>query len=159
MKLTVGKGIDDYVSSLEKLNLATEGQIKMAIYEGAKVVAEEIKKNVRALPVQDTWSEKVTGIKSIQKKGLEYGFGISKMKVEGGEVNTKLGFDGYNKLKTKKHPEGQPNAMIARTFESGNSFTKKIPFVAPAVRAKKAEAERIMGETIDKEISKVVSTN
>ena len=70
MKLTVGKGIDNYISSLEKLNLATEGQIKMAIYEGAKVVAEEIKKNVRALPVQDTWSEKVTGIKSIQKKGL-----------------------------------------------------------------------------------------
>lgn len=159
MKLAVGKGIDNYISSLEKLNLASEGQIKMAIYEGAKVVAEEIQKNVRALPVQDTWSEKVTGIKSIQKKGLEYGFGISKMKVEGGAINTKLGFDGYNKLKTKRHPEGQPNAMIARVFESGNSFTKKTPFVAPAIRAKREEAERIMGETIDREVLKVMNSN
>lgn len=159
MKLAVGKGIDNYISSLEKLNLASEGQIKMAIYEGAKVVAEEIQKNVRALPVQDTWSEKVTGIKSIQKKGLEYGFGISKMKIEGGDINTKLGFDGYNKLITKKYPQGQPNAMIARVFESGNSFTKKTPFVAPAIRAKKAEAEEVMGKTIDREVSRVMNNN
>ena len=158
MKLTVGKGIDNYISSLEKLNLASEGQIKMAIFEGAKVVAEEIQKNVRALPVQDKYSEKVTGLKSIQKKGLEYGFGISKMKTEGNNINTKLGFDGYNNLYTKKYPNGQPNAMIARVFESGNSFTKKIPFVAPAVRAKRAEAEEVMGKTIDREVSKIMGT-
>lgn len=156
MKLTVGKGISQYINSLEKLNLAAEGQMKKAIYEGAGIIAKEVVKRIQSMPVQDSYSKYVTGIKSIQKKGLEYGFGIAKMKVENGGVNTKLGFDGYNRLVSKKYPQGQPNAMIARTFESGNSFTKKIPFVAPAVRAKKEAAERKMAEVMDREIEQVM---
>lgn len=157
VKWGVGKGIDKYISSLEKLNLATESQIKMAVYDGAAVIADEVKKNIDAMPVQDApHADRVTGIKTIQKKGLQHGFGISRMKTEGESVNVKLGFDGYNYLKTKKYPQGQPNAMIARTFESGNSFTKKIPFVAPAVRAKKDEAERKMAEVIDREVSRIM---
>ena len=78
------------------------------------------------------------------------------MKKEGNEINTKLGFDGYNKQITKKYPKGQPNAMIARTFESGNSFTQKIPFIAPAVRAKREEAERKMAEVIDQTTAKIM---
>ena len=158
MKLSVGKGIDDYISSLEKLNLASESHIKMAIYEGVKVVTDEIKKRIQAMPEQEGYVERYTGIKVIQKKGLMHGLGISKMKSEDGGTNAKVGFNGYNLVKTKKHPQGQPNAMIARTFEGGNSFTKKIPFVAPAVRAKRAEAEEVMGKTIDREVSKIMGT-
>lgn len=156
MKLTVGKGIDKYISNLEELLLATDGQIKMAIYDGTKIIAEEVARRIKAMPVQDKYAEYVTGIRSVQKKGLEVGFGIARMKKEGDEINTKLGFDGYNKQITKKYPKGQPNAMIARTFESGNSFTQKIPFIAPAVRAKRQEAEKKMAEVIDETTAKIM---
>lgn len=156
MRLTVGKGIDNYISDLEKLNLAAEGQCKMAIYEGAGIIAKEIAARIKAMPIQDIPSDYVTGIKSIQRKGLEVSLGIASMRNDNGTINTKIGFDGYNRLISKKYPQGQPNAMIARTFEGGNSFTKKIPFVAPAVRAKKEEAERKMAEVIDQTTAKIM---
>lgn len=158
VKWSVGSGIGKYISSLEKLNLATELQIRMAVYDGAGVIADEVKKRIDAMPTQDVpHADRVTGIKTIQKKGLQHGFGISRMKTEGDSTNVKLGFDGYNYLKSKKYPNGQPNAMIARTFESGNSFTKKIPFVAPAIRAKRSEAEKAMARVIDEEVQLIMS--
>lgn len=165
MRLQVGSGIDNYLNKLENLDLTAPEAIGKAIYQGAKIVADAIERNIEALPVDDSrHSEQLKGIRSIQKEGLKGrpkgkggGFGISPSRNDNGYINVKLGFDGYNKLKTKKYPQGQPNAMIARTFESGNSFTKKIPFVAPAVRATKDAAELKMAQIIDAETSKVMN--
>lgn len=157
MRLQVGSGIDNYVRELQNLEISAPEAIGKAIYQGADIVADAIKANIQALPVDDRkHPDKVTGIKSIQKKGLIESFGISPSRNDNGYINVKAGFDGYNKLKTKKYPQGQPNAMIARTFESGNSFTKKIPFVAPAVRATKDAAERKMAQVIDTETTKIM---
>lgn len=164
MRLTVGKGLDEYLQKLGNLELRAPESIGKAIYQGAKIVADAIERNIEALPVDDSQhSEQLKGIRSIQKEGLKGrpngkggGFGISKAETTNGYRHVKLGFDGYNKLRTKKYPEGQPNAMIARTFEAGNSFTKKIPFVAPAVRATRDKAEAKMAEVIDTEITKVM---
>lgn len=158
MKIQIGTGIDNYIDKLQNLDYTAPHAIGRAIYEGADIVADAIKANIQKLPVDDTpgIKDKITGIKSVQKKGLLVSFGISPSRNDGGYINVKAGFDGYNTLKTKKYPQGQPNAMIARTFESGNSFTKKIPFVAPAVRATKDVAEKKMAHIIDSEISKIM---
>ena len=157
MRLQVGKGMDEYLQKLGNLELRAPESIGKAVYKGADVVADAEKANINSMPVQDQFSEHITGIKSIQKIGLMKSFGIAKMRDDNGYYNVKLGFDGYNALKTKKYPQGQPNAMIARTFESGNSFTKKIPFVAPAVRATREAAEAKMAQVIDTEVSKVMN--
>ena len=157
MRLQVGKGMDEYLQKLGNLELRTPESIGKAVYKGANIVADAVKANINNMPVEDQYSERITGIKSIQKIGLLKSFGIAKMRDDNGYYNVKLGFDGYNALKTKKYPQGQPNAMIARTFESGNSFTKKIPFVAPAVRATKEAAEAKMTQVIDTEVSKVMN--
>lgn len=158
MRFQVGKGMDEYLQKLGNLEMTAPLAIGRAVYDGAKVVADAVKQNIEALPVDDSpHSEKVTGLKSIQKEGLKHGFGISKSEITNGYKHVKLGFDGYNKLKTKKYPSGQPNAMIARTFEAGNSFTKKTPFVGPAVRSSKNQAEATMERTIDAEINKVMN--
>lgn len=157
MKFTVGKGIDKYISSLEKLNLAAESTIKHAVYVGAGIMADAIKENIHAMPLQEGYQERYTGIKHIQRTGLINSLGISRMEDDGNTINVKIGFDGYNELKSKKYPQGQPNAMIARTFESGNSFTKKIPFIAPAIRAKREEVEKKMAEIIDNETQVIMS--
>lgn len=157
MTLQVGKGMSEYLSKLGNLEFKAEDTCKHAVYEGAKIVADQIKANIKNLPVQEKYENYATGIKSIQKKGLIESFGIATCRNDHGYINVKAGFDGYNGLKSKKYPSGQPNAMIARTFESGNSQTKKHPFVAPAVRATKEKAEMAMQATIDKEIIKIMN--
>lgn len=149
--------MDEYLQKLGNLELRAPESIGKAVYKGADIVADAVKANINNMPVEDQYSERITGIKSIQKIGLIKSFGIAKMRDDNGYYNVKLGFDGYNALKTKEYPQGQPNAMIARTFESGNSFTKKIPFVAPAARATKDAAELKMAQIIDAETSKIMN--
>lgn len=159
MKLTVGNGIDQYIKQLTNLEYNAPEVIGEAIYEGAKIVADAIKQNLEAIPTDEGYAdegEKLNGIKQIQKKGLINGFGIAKMKNDNGYVNVKVGFHGYNALKTKKFPSGQPNVMVARTVESGNSFTRKHPVVSPAVKATRDAAEKKMAQVIDTEIAKIM---
>lgn len=157
MRLEVGKGMDEYLSQLGNLLETAPKAVGEAVYEGAKVIADEVTKNIRAMPVDDrAYSERVTGIRSIQKEGLLHGFGIAKAETKNGYRHVKLGFDGYNRLKSFEYPNGQPNAMIARTFEGGNSFTTKRPFVGPAVRSKREQAEAKMSQVIDQNVIKAM---
>lgn len=166
MRLQVGKGIDNYISKLSNLEVSAPDAIGKAVYAGASIVTDKIRQNIEALPVDDTpHKEYVTAPKSIQKKGLlgrrskkNDGLGIAPIQNDRGYINVKVGFGGYNELKSKKYPKGQPNAMIARTFESGNSFTKKTPFVGPAIRATKDIAEMKMAQIIDEETSKIMNS-
>ena len=91
-----------------------------------------------------------------QKQGLIASLGLSTMRDAGGYINTKLGFDGYNAVKTRKYPGGQPNALIARAAESGSVALIKTPFIRPGVRAAKKAAEKAMEKTLDKEIGKIM---
>lgn len=159
MRLTVGSGINNYVRKLENLSNATDETLGKAIYEGSKIVADAIKENIDSIPVDEGRvkdGQKLNGLKKLQIVGLKESFGISKSRDDDGYINVKAGFDGYNLIKTKKYPKGQPNAMIARTIESGNSFTRKHPFVAPAVRETREQAEKTMAEIVDNEISKIM---
>lgn len=159
MKLTVGKGMDQYLSQLQNLEFDAPEAVRDAVFEGAKIVADAVKDSINSLPTDDSpYQEYITAPRTVQKKGLAVrargtGFGISPMRNDNGYIHVKLGFDGYNTMRTKQHPGGQPNAMIARVFESGNSFTRKLSFVSKATRASKDAAERKMAETIDKRIA------
>lgn len=159
VKLTVGKGMDEYLQKLGNLEFTASETIGKAVYEGADIVADAIKANIKKIPVDEKYhrDDKLKGLKKIQVIGLEKSFGIAKAQNNSGYYNVKAGFDGYNNLKTKKWPKGQPNVMIARTIESGNSITQKHPFVGPAVRATREIAELKMQSVIDSEISKKMS--
>ena len=166
-KLTVGKGLDEYIATLNKLQINTRKVLGRSIYIGADIVADEIRKNIKTIPVthkreHGTPEHPIEAITQVQYDGLLNGFGISKMKETDGVLNVKCGFSGYNKGisvsaknagHTNKH---QANAMIARAVEGGTSFRKKHPFVAPAVRATKKKAESAMAEQLYKEIEKVM---
>lgn len=156
------KGLEEYERMLSKLgNFETVRAICGAtIYSGAEVMADAIKDSIEALPVIDhrtkgSESAKLNGVTSEQKKGLIEGFGISPMQHTDGYYNVKLGFDGYNDVKTKEYPDGQPNSMIARSVNSGTSFREKTQFIDKAVRKAKKKTEQAMVETMDKELEKV----
>lgn len=128
-------GLKEYELRLSRLGSKTKEIAGKAVYAGAGIVANEIKKGIAGLPAR-------TGV---TKQGLEEGFGISPLQNEDGYLNVKAGFDGYNK-------NGVPNVLMARVFENGTSRIPKRPFVRPAVNRAKKPAEAKMAEVIDAEI-------
>lgn len=153
------KGLEEYEAQLLKLRGLTEQMIGEAIYEGAAIVADEVKKGIESLPIDDryaTGSTMLHGITQEQKQGLLDGFGIASMQNENGYLHVKLGFNGYNSMKTKNFPNGQPNSMIARSVNSGSSFRQRIPFVDNAVTSAKSRAEEKMKQKLDEAIEKAI---
>lgn len=160
-KWIVGKGLDSYISYLQKIDAVTDEVIGEAVYEMAKVVADSVRSGIQALPTVSnqaniaTYKKGYSRLSDEEKQGLLDGFGVSPMQDDGGYINVKLGFDGYNGVKTKKYPKGQPNALIARVTESGSSYREKTPFIRPAVNASKKQAEQAGQMKIDEKIAAI----
>lgn len=160
-KWIVGKGLDSYISYLQKIDAVTDEAIGEAVYEMAKVVADSVRSGIQALPTVSnqaniaTYKKGYSRLSDEEKQGLLDGFGVSPMQDDGGYINVKLGFDGYNSVKTKKYPKGQPNALIARVTESGSSYREKTPFIRPAVKAARKPAEKAGQAKIDEKIKSI----
>lgn len=149
-------GIDEYLAKLERIKDPRE-EIEEAVYKGASVVADAMRAQINALPVKNQYTpegERASGITSVQKKGLQDGFGVAKIRKDGDFYNAKLGFDGYNGQKTKKYPQGQPNSVIARSVCSGTSFRAANDFVGRATRSTKAQAEKAIKDTFEEALAK-----
>ena len=160
-KWIVGKGLDSYISYLQRIDAVTDEAIGEAVYEMAKVVADSVRSGIQALPTVSnqaniaTYKKGYSRLSEPEKQGLLDGFGVSPMQDDNGYFNVKLGFDGYNSVKTKKYPQGQPNALIARVTESGSSYREKTPFIRPAVNASKKQAEQAGQMKIDEKIAAI----
>lgn len=154
------KNLADYEMRISRLGRMTKDICGRSIYEGAKIVADEIRKGVDELPVIRGYGTPANplpgGVTAAQKEGLQDGLGITPLAEKSGFYNVKIGFDGYNKTATAQHPRGQPNQLVARGAESGTSWKMKSPFVRPAVNRAKAAAEKAMAEALDKEIKKTM---
>lgn len=164
-KMTIGVGIEQYLAQLKNLEFESPHIAGKAVYEGAKIVADALKQEIEALPVEESrkrsGDDMAHGVTMAQKKGLRFkndggGTGIAKMRADGSFYNVKIGFHGYNGTATKKYPNGQPNAMIARSVESGTSFRRKNPFISRAVRKSRAAAEKKMAQVVDEEVKKIM---
>lgn len=153
--------MDEYIAYLQKIGKNTDSMIGEAVYAMADVVANAIRSNIQSLPTNTTEEDNIKAYKSGEKSrltekekdGLLDGFGISPMKNEMGFVNVKLGFDGYNSVKTNKYPNGQPNTLIARITESGSQYRDKTPFVRTAIAKTKEPAIQAAQIVIDKKLS------
>ena len=156
-KMTIGKGMDEYLAKLGNLEFAAPGLVGQAIYEGAKVVADQVRAEIEALPTAE--SKRVATPRDptqVEKDGLLDGLGIATKKNDGGYINVKVGMEGYNTDKTKKYPKGKPNAMIARSIESGSTVMKRNAFISRAVNKTKKDAEAAMQKVIEEGIEKIV---
>lgn len=154
-KFTIGKGLEEYLEKLGNLQEISPGLAGRAIYEGAKIVADKIRKNIESLPVQEgPVKGKRRDPYPDEKDGLLDGLGVAKKKVNDGFINVKIGMDGYNSRVTTKYPKGHPNAMIARTINAGSTFMNRHPFITSAVNSSRAAAEEKMKEIIEEGIKK-----
>jgi len=156
--LTVNLGTD-FEELMNKLEASSGEIMKMAVYEGSAVAANQIRKNLQALPEENfrmlQEEEQFAGVPKTQKEDLLNALGISKILAdEQGFINAKIGFDGYGSKPTKKYKQGLPNKLLARSIESGSSVRKKTPFVRPAIEQTKEGVKETMQNTISEEIEK-----
>lgn len=162
-KMTI-QGIEEYALKLSKLGEKSQETAGKAIFAGAEVVADSIKQGLEGLGAVDEKYNlvaykqgKKSKLSEKQKEGLKKSFGITKMQKDSdGFYNVKLGFDGYNDVKTKKYPNGQPNQLIARIAESGSSFMDRTPFVRPALNQTRKQAQEAMQKVIEEETIKIM---
>ena len=152
-------GLKDYELMLSRLEGATDDMIGRAVYAGAGIVADAVKQGIQSLPVVTGYGTDTNplpgGVTAAQKAGLLDGFGISKLQDDGGYLNVKLGFDGYNRTRTEMYPQGQPNQLVARGVESGTSWKQKKSFIRPATTRSRKAAEAEMKRVLDEEIEKI----
>lgn len=152
---------DEYLGKISRLATSVKDEVcGPAIYSAASIVADAIRDELQKVPADETHGteeEKAKGPRKIQKKGLYDSLGITKLRTdENGDMDVKIGFDGYNGLKTKTWPKGQPNQMIARSVERGTSFMDSTPFIKKAVSRTKAQALDEMKKTVDKQIESIM---
>lgn len=153
-------GLKQYEAKLQRLSADIDGICGRATYRGAKIVADEVKREIEALPIvhgYGTSENKLPGgVTETQKQGLIEGFGISGLRDDGGYHNVKLGFDGYNTVRTKSYPNGQPNQLVARGTESGTTWKEKHPFVRTAVNRSQKPATAEMERSIQQDIDEIM---
>lgn len=156
-------GMKDYMEKIYALEKSTVPIIKGAVYDGAKEVADAVKEKLNGLETISDFRGIVQKRKNepgliteMEKEGLVASMGLAGMENDGGYINTKIGFSGYNEVITKTYPKGQPNVLIARACESGSSAMIKQPFVRPGVQQARGAAQKAMQKRLDDEIDKIM---
>lgn len=154
IKTTFSDGINEYLQTLNRLGKEIEEISKQAVYEGAKIIADEIKNNIEALSTDEEWGtpkKMKAGPTKAEKENIARGLGIAHMQDNKGTINTKIGYDdaGYDE-------NNKPIQMIARSVNSGTSFMKKNPFFEKGVRNSRNKAKQKMIEVAEKELGKIV---
>ena len=137
---------DEYLAKMARLEAELKDEVLgEAIFGAAGIVADEIRESLDRVPT------------AYQGRGLADSLGIASLQDDGtGYLNVKIGFDGYNGIKTQRWPNGQPNQMVARSVESGTTWMKKNPFVRKAVTASRKRALEYMKDSVDRSIEEIM---
>lgn len=167
------ENVDQWLDILNGLLENRKELFAKSIYPGAKIVADECRRRIDSLQVDNTlfaWNPMRKGITGGWKKALQNSMGIAKLRKATDGWDVKLGFDGYSniqenagyvngekqtKYNSSKNPDHMiPNAVIARTTEKGNGTNLPAqPFMAQTVSA----TEYAASKAIEKEFIKLVN--
>lgn len=161
-------GFETYISQLTALKADSLKTCKAIVYPGAAILADAMRSEVAGLAtITDTKAKNnyqhnnVNAHLSVsQKAGLVESLGITPIgRDRKGMIQCSVGFSGYNGVRTQKHPEGQPNAEVARSLEKGTSYLKRDAFATRAVKAARSAAEAAMQSEADTQIQRIMDAN
>lgn len=137
-------GLDDIFAKLKAMGGDIESVQKQAVYAGMAVIRDEVVRQIEALPEQRGYIKEQDLPRDVitprEKEQLLKHIGIAPMENVGGTVSTRISFDGYTDIKTKKYSNGLPAVLVARSINSGSSVRTKHPFMRQAQAAAKAKA-------------------
>lgn len=158
--IQVKKG-DDFLLKLSQVEMLTREEIiGGALYAGAAIATDMVRAELDAIPTDESFGtseHQATGPKAIQKEGLSRSLGIASMRDDGsGFYTVKIGFDEYNRVKTKKWPKGQLNQMVARSIESGTTWMQKNPFIKRAAAKSRKKSIAAMEQHVKETVEKIM---
>ena len=137
-------GLEDVFARLKAIGGDIEGVQKQAVYAGMAVIRDEVVRQIESLPTQAGYIKSKDLPRDVitprEKEQLIKHIGIAQMDSKNGTVSTRISFDGYTDIKTKKYTNGLPAVLVARSINSGSSVRTKHPFMRQAQAAAKARA-------------------
>ena len=130
----IGDWAEEIAKDFSEADKATLGAMKLALYEGAKVLAD-------------------AGKRAAALHGLSDGFGISPFRTDSDGTQTSIGFrnGGYF---TNRWGQRVPYDLAANVLEYGSSKVPATHFMTHAYKAAKAEAQAAMRAKFQEEITK-----
>lgn len=151
---------DEYLAKIEKIARGSKEQIVgPAIYDAADIVTDAVREKLSGVPTDERWAPLGTvkaGPRKAELAGLQNSLGIASLQDDSGFINVKVGFDGYNSIKTATWPNGQPNQLIARSVERGTYFMQANPFMKRAMASARTKALEAMKKKIDENLEKMM---
>lgn len=153
------EGLADVALMFGELANAGVPIAKMAVYDGARVMADEIRRESGALPEDKErhlhGGEKYAVITKRDKKDLTKHLGITKITYTSTGARAVIGFAGYGSRATHKYKKGLPMALLARSLMKGTSVRGKSAFIDRAVSKASDKAQNAMIDTATKVITKI----
>ena len=140
-------GVEQYERQLEQIGRQAPRILGRALYDGAGILADAVQEEIQGLDRLDPR----------QREGLQKGLGIAQFWERNGVLTTKIGFEGYNSKKTKRWPNGQPNAMIARSLIRGTSWQRANRFTQRAAKRARQRCVEAMKDRFDLELQKITN--
>lgn len=159
-------GLDYLERQLTLLSKEATTVAARAVYAGAGVAADALRGAVEGLQrvpdvaAMGAWRKGVPSMLSVsQKNGLREGLGIAPFKFLSSSVNTKVGFSGYNSVRTKRWPNGQPNQVIAAVVNHGNSNTMiRQPFITVTAESEASNIRVAMIQAATEKITEILES-
>lgn len=162
------EGFESYLKQLNALRADSLPICKAIVYPGAAVLAQHLRAETEALPTitdaraLNNYQHGLpnAALSDTQKAGLVDNFGITPIRRDrAGMIQCSVGFSGYNGVKTRKFPKGQPNPEVARSLEKGTSYLRRNAFASRAVKAAKEAAIEAMRAEMDAQIQRIMTEN
>ena len=148
-------GMEEISEQLSQLSDSAPAVAAMALYEGAGVMVEAIKKGVESIRTEKFRGKAGTRLPSPEEKEIVMNatVGIAKFNKNGTEVDTSVGYQnaGYAELGGKTVPV----PVIVNAINSGTSFMPKQPFFRKAANGGAKKAMKKMQETVETEWQKL----
>ena len=147
------KGFGETMQALEACT-NINGIQKLALYQGADSVADEMRRQVSSLKTsQHYMTGKMRYCFPEDKAALEKNLGIAKFSETKDGVNTKVGFDDYFE---GRNGERIPVPLVANAINAGTSFMYKQPFISKTIANAKTEAYKRMESVFDAEFERLL---
>lgn len=153
------EGVADVALLFGKLASAGVPIAKMAVYDGAKVMADEIRRQTGTIPLDRERylrpGDRYASITPRDRKDLAAHLGITKITYGTGGTRAVIGFAGYGSRKTHAYPNGLPMALLARSLHKGTIVREKSPFIDRAIEAAAEKATEAMIRTGEEAIARI----
>lgn len=151
MRLKVD-GMDDLEMQISELGNAAPAIAKICLYEGARVVADQLKAAVASIPTEGHHAvpnarngKQLYYMTESEKAACVAGVGIARFDSGDDKAQTAVGFNGYQMdVSSDGYPHGIPVPMLMRSIEIGSSVRAKNPVVRKAFRAAESGAMSAM---------------